>query len=97
LCYKYGFKLDQVLNYTIPQIKILEMNLYKICKAEAGGEDTGSSAGGEDTKNMANRLAFAGTIKMLKEKTGRSEFTMAELNNPADTIKKHNLKKVKNG
>jgi len=34
-------------------------------------------------------MAFGNTIKMLEEKTGRKEFTMQEIMNPAKTIKKY--------
>lgn len=34
-------------------------------------------------------MALEGVARMLKEKTGRSEFTMQELMNPAETVKKY--------
>jgi len=34
-------------------------------------------------------MAFGHTIKVLEEKTGRKEFTMQEIMNPAKTIKKY--------
>lgn len=72
------------MDLTIPQIKILEKYLYKICKAEAGQDDTE-----EKEKHKANRMAFGQTIKMLKEKTGRDNFTLQEIMNPPETIEKY--------
>lgn len=72
------------MSLTIPQVKILEKYLYKICKAEAGQDEAN-----EKEKHKANRMAFGQTIKMLQEKTGRKEFTMQEMMNPAQTIKKY--------
>jgi hypothetical protein len=71
------------VNLTIPQIKILEKNLTKICKAEAGEKDT--SSGNEEA--VANRLAWGSTIRMLEEKTGRKQFSLVEIMNPAKTLK----------
>jgi len=76
---------------TIPQIRILEKNLYKICKAEAGEEAKGEVVEG---KNEAAREAMGYTVRRLKEKTGRDNFTMQEILNPTQTIEQHNKKKV---
>ena len=93
LCYKFGFNLSYVTNLTIPQIKILEKNLSKILRAEAGEKDVDGGLDRADTeKYLANRIAFGETLKMLKEKTGKDKFTMAELTNPAETIKKYGVK-----
>ena len=40
-------------------------------------------------KHLANRTAFAATLKMMKEKTGKESFTMDEMSNPAKTIQKY--------
>ena len=73
------------MGLTIPQIRILESNLNRICKAEAGKEDNEM----EDRENLANRMAFGGTLQMLKEKTGKESFTLQELSDPAGTLKKY--------
>jgi hypothetical protein len=81
LCYKFGYTLDYILSLTIPQIKILEVNLGRILKAETGESD-------EERVNT-NTMALEGVAKRLKEQTGKSEFTMQELMNPAETLKKY--------
>ena len=75
--------MDSVLDFTIPQIKILEHNLYKICKAEAGKDES------EESQPNANQIAFGATVKMLTERTGRKEFTIQEIMDPAGTIAKY--------
>lgn len=78
-----GYRLDYVLDLTVPQIKILESNLSRICKMEAGKED-------EDVEKVtANTLALTGTIEMLKKETGRDNFSMSEIMNPSETIRKY--------
>ena len=74
--------LDNCLSLTVPQLHILEENLSKICQVESGEDKK---------KNVApmNTKAAGETIKMLREKTGRNEFTYQELLNPADTIAKY--------
>jgi hypothetical protein len=69
---------------TIPQIMIFEKNLNKICKAEAGEKDTSMNIAAN-----ANTEALKGTLQMLKEKTGRSTFTIIELMNPKQTLEKY--------
>lgn len=88
--YKFGFKLDYILDLTVPQIRILQHNLFKIMKAETGdkGDEDAKTGSYDADKNIANRTAFAQTLKLLKEKTGRNEFTLQEIQNPAQTIKK---------
>jgi hypothetical protein len=87
--YKFGFSSEYILGLTIPQIRILLYNLFKILKAEAGSSEKSDNSNKYDAdKNIANRTAFAATLKMLKEKTGRNEFTLEEIQNPAQTIKK---------
>jgi hypothetical protein len=79
-----------VLNLTIPQIRMLEKNLYRICKAEAGGKEEEV----QEDKNGVARESVGYTVRRLKEKTGRDNFTMQEVLNPDQTIKQH-LKKQK--
>lgn len=92
LCYKYHFDIDYALNLTIPQVKILGKNLGKFNKEEAGTMDNDSpsqSFDPSDEKYLANRTAFSETLKMLKEKTGKETFTLPEMLNPGETLKKY--------
>ena len=86
LVYKYGMSLDRVLDLTLPQIEILRDQLEKICKAEAGEKDTDYV--NPDIRENYNRI-YGDLIKTLQEKTGKKAFTLKELNNPAETIKKY--------
>lgn len=75
--------LEEVLALTIPQLQVMEECLMKICKAE-NGENPDALPKGE-----GNTIALAQTIKMLREKTGRTEFTMEEALDPMGTLKKY--------
>ena len=73
----------------------MEHNLARICRLEAGkagkdgkSEEPDMSGVGTD-KALGNRMAFAATLSMLKEKTGRKEFSMQEMMDPMGTIKKY--------
>ena len=83
LAYKFGYTLEYLLSLTIPQIQILEHNLAKICRAEAGKEED------EVDKTTANSMALVGVIEMLQRETGRDRFSMDEIMDPAGTIKKY--------
>ena len=76
---------DYVINLTIPQIRILEKNLYKICKAEAGEEAEVKP----EEKDETTRAAMGYTIKRLQKETGKDSFTMQEVLNPDQTIAKY--------
>lgn len=78
--------MDEVLDFTIPQLIIFNKHLESFLKAE-GGKDAGSSASN-------NSKSFGATVKMLKEKTGKDNFSLIEVLNPAETIKKHKVEKV---
>lgn len=88
--YKYGMSLKDVLDLTIPQFQILNECLVKICKAESGEKE--KAPDGSSGENMGQRRAMAETVKMLIAKTGRKKFTIDEVLNPAETIKKYGTK-----
>ena len=75
--------LPDVLKLTIPQLHTLEKQLIVICKAENGNETN------EDAKRQNNQNALGATVKMLNKETGRTKFTMEEIANPTETIKKY--------
>lgn len=94
LVYKYGMSLDAVLNLTVPQMMILQNQLMRICRAEAGEKDPGEDVPMETREG--NAKAWGGVIKMLQEKTGQKAFTFKELMDPVATIRKY-AKKVQDG
>ena len=86
LSYKYSMSLDDVVKLTWPQLKLFEENLILISKAESGEKS-------KEDQFKANEIAFDQNINMLKKETGRDKFTLQEINNPLETIKKHREKK----
>jgi len=74
---------------------ILEKNLSRICKAEAGKEEKEIESDGNGMDGVKHIASF------LKEKTGRDSFSMDEILNPDRTIKIHQekmkAKEVSNG
>lgn len=87
LIYKYGFSLKDALNLTIPQIEILNNQLMRICKAEAG-EKVIEDEVPMDVRDKNTRV-YGDMVNLLKEKTGRQSFTFKELLDPAGTIAKY--------
>jgi len=87
LVYKYGLSLKEVLGLTIPQIEIMEKQLVKICRAEAGEKNLDDNIN-PDIRENYNRL-YSDMVKVLREKTGRQSFTLKELQDPSGTIKKY--------
>jgi hypothetical protein len=69
-------------------MRLLETNLYNILKMENGDSEKEK----EKEQNVINTKAFEGTLKMLKEKTGRESFSFSELLYPSETLKKHEVK-----
>ena len=82
LCYKYHFSLSEVLSFTMPQIELVKSNLELFCKMENGQED-------KVNKEEDNTKVFDETLKVLQRTTGRSSFTLEEVMNPAETLKKY--------
>ena len=75
-----------MLSLTIPQVVTLQKNLQEILKAESGKED-------EKEKEELNTEGYGSVLKMLQEKTGRTEFTLPELMNPNQTLERYNKSK----
>lgn len=74
--------LEEVLSLTIPQLRILEECLVKICNTENGIKD-------KEKESNSNTQGFAEVARMLKKETGRDSFTIQECMSPMDTIKKY--------
>jgi len=87
IVYKYHISLDDALQLTIPQISILENNLARFCRAEAGEKEPMSEVSPE-TRDKYNAL-YGDIIKKLRAETGRNAFTFKEILNPGETIKKY--------
>lgn len=83
LVYKYGLSLNEVLDFTVPQLTIFNDNLEKILKAESGKDDKGFTG-----NKLGNRLAFGSVVKFIKEKTGKDKVSLKDTFNPAEAIKK---------
>ena len=93
MCYKFHFNLDEVLSFTQPQIQILQKNLQKILEAENPQENSKENSSKPSNEVVSQTYIFDCAVKDLKEKTGREQFTMAEVINKAETIKKYGIKK----
>ena len=55
----------------------------------------GKDGQGGDTGAEANTHALGATLALLKERTGRQEFSMEELQDPAGTLAKYGVKDTK--
>jgi hypothetical protein len=92
ICYKYHYKLSEVLQLTFPQIEMLSRNLYKILKAEGGSDESGDKQ--KSTTDAQTNMNVLGHMRAyLEEKTGIKSFTIEEIREPLKTIKKYGLKK----
>lgn len=91
--------MSEVLELTFPQMFFLEKNLVDILKAENGTDKEEKNVPVAerrvDSGVKSNTMVFQGIVKLLKEKTGRETFTMNEVDNWQQTLKKHEEMKKK--
>ena len=82
--------MEDAISLTFPQLKMLENNLGKILKAENGSTEKEHKTKAMNIQtNDLNTMAFENTVKYLKDKTGKTEFSFEEIYSPDKTIEKY--------
>ena len=79
--------MDYVLSLSIPQLYYLQTQLASILKLENGVDKDNKPTPNDDANT--NTVVMGATLAHMKKMCNKDSFTLAEMQNPSETIKKY--------